>query len=438
MSDILSILKSITDLVTPCGITFTGYFVKPSNNICFFGRVKIDDLRKLNSSNTITLSGKVNEQDVYIQSAEIIKEHPVGFNSEWMPVHIFPWEIVIGVQSPEHLSTVVRINAVMPELNWFFPKPSFASLESDKITFKFPEIKMSATCYGKQISLARSCEFEESASQSALTYINNIELTVHEPIAINQAINELACIRYFFCFLADDGVPLPSSFSFCASGSGASNDNNTEKHIWLNDNHTYRMQKKEWPFRIRYDDIKKEFNAVLNKRMSFWKNKHNHLIIELFNGIICMKSIGLNRFLNLCQALEVYSTQYRNAEAKHVWEADKGRSRNTTLYHRLIDIFCYHNDVFQRSNEEITEICRKISDARNYYTHYTTSYREKYDDIRAICMDLDSVLHFLLLATVYKEMGIQTDVIQAALQDSTFRFGVPSAQLFECLDNGEN
>lgn len=53
-------------------------------------------------------------------------------------------------------------------------------------------------------------------------------------------------------------------------------------------------------------------------------------------------------------------------------------------------------------------------------------------------MDLDSVLHFLLLATVYKEMGIQTDVIQAALQDSTFRFGVPSAQLFECLDNGEN
>lgn len=100
MSDILSILKSITDLVTPCGITFTGYFVKPCNNICFFGRVKIDDLRKLNSSNTITLSGKVNEQDVYIQSAEIIKEHPVGFNSEWMPVHIFPWEIVIGVQSP--------------------------------------------------------------------------------------------------------------------------------------------------------------------------------------------------------------------------------------------------------------------------------------------------------------------------------------------------
>lgn len=53
--------------------------------------------------------------------------------------------------------------------------------------------------------------------------------------------------------------------------------------------------------------ITDEFEEIILKWSKFAEDQRNTPILELFSSIIKDKSIGLNRFLNLCQALEVYS-----------------------------------------------------------------------------------------------------------------------------------
>ena len=102
-----------------------------------------------------------------------------------------------------------------------------------------------------------------------------------------------------------------------------------------------------------------------------------------------------------------------------------------TLRIRLKDLFQYHQDVLPK-NEDKSE---DIADIRNYYTHYNPDRQQdiehKYGDARTAVNRYEGLLHLLLLATVYKEIGIPTDAIKDAMFNADSRFGVSSERLFE-------
>jgi hypothetical protein len=68
------------------------------------------------------------------------------------------------------------------------------------------------------------------------------------------------------------------------------------------------------------------------------------------------------------------------------------------------DLLNYHNYCFGLSEEEIKEFAKNISNHRNFLTHYNIKrYREpSFQEVSSS----GRVLRFLLLATIYKIVGI--------------------------------
>ncbi len=149
-----------------------------------------------------------------------------------------------------------------------------------------------------------------------------------------------------------------------------------------------------------------------------------------------------NRFLNICQALEVYSNQYRNQECKEIFRdyQSKGltEAKRVTLQVRIADLLILHNDIFPYNEDEVFELSSDIADLRNYYTHYNPKKQRileyKYSDIRDIYSRFDSSLYALLLATIYKEINIPTFIIKDSLENFETRFGKTLNELFEGPD----
>lgn len=64
-------LDKIVDLYTDSGVKFTGYFIKPKDNIWFIGRIAIDDYRiiKDEKNKGFPLNGELNGKEINIPSA---------------------------------------------------------------------------------------------------------------------------------------------------------------------------------------------------------------------------------------------------------------------------------------------------------------------------------------------------------------------------------
>lgn len=212
----------------------------------------------------------------------------------------------------------------------------------------------------------------------------------------------------------------------------------TDKYLWLNDNHTYHPGKKNYPFRIQYSAISDCFEVILLKWTNVNADPINRPILELFSDIITSKSIGLNRYLNLCQALEVYSKHNRDSETKAILAQEKEEGTTTdkriTLRIRMKDLFQYHIDVLPQTDDNSED----IADIRNHYTHYNPELQKKieckYGDARTAVNKYEGLLYLLLLVTMYKEMGIPVDAIKSAMFNFNSRFGVSTEQLFEGPD----
>jgi hypothetical protein len=454
MSKTPDIINYITDLQTLNGVIFTGYFIKPGNNIWFIGRVKLVDLRKIKnqSEDTISLYGNVNNVPVCIDKADITSTSTTGIEPEYATVHVLPYELILGIPQQDIPIRTSRIEFEMPELNLFFDKPvvSFeCNFDSDSFPAKYNQFERHFSCSDANISIYRmfSCKYSQNKHRS-LTFksINRFVINFDKPVLISEALAEPSKLRLLFCFLADDNIKLPKVIDFADSSCISETEESSrisDKHLWLNDCHYYDMDKKSYPFRIQYHLINDDFESILNMWMDFFSNPLNLPIIELFSNIITSKSVGINRFLNLCQALEVYSTQFRNSEADIVRIADIQKNtinndsfpKMPTLFHRLIDLFTFHKDIFPNNDEEIELICRDITDIRNYYTHFNPDKQrrleKKYDDIHSVHTKYEGILHYMLLSTVYKSIGISACIIKPTMNNPDTRFGVFTEELFE-------
>lgn len=435
------ILNTICDLRTSSGINLTGNFVKPGSNIWFAGRMKIEDLRKLDRGETFDLVGTVNGRPIYIEGANISNSTTSGFNPEYVNVTILPHEIIIGEKKKEK-NFITSLSVSFPELNYFF-NSRINHVFDDGYILKEDQLDFKPIIYSKDklLSISSGTKISSSTINFNLesVYITNLIFDTEE--SLEFSLRQISIFRLLIILISDSFIPLPSEL-IVYTKDHKQEDNHSNITIWLNDNrHRYPIRENK-PFLIIYEDIKDSFDQIWLSWFSFYEQPLNSPMIELIYQIISNQSIGLNRFLNICQALEVYSNQYRNQECKELFRdyQSKGltEAKRVTLQVRIADLLILHNDIFPYNEDEVFELSSDIADLRNYYTHYNPKKQRileyKYSDIRDIYSRFDYSLYALLLATIYKEINIPTFIIKDSLENFETRFGKTLNELFEGPD----
>ena len=81
------------------------------------------------------------------------------------------------------------------------------------------------------------------------------------------------------------------------------------------------------------------------------------------------------------------------------------------LKYRFQDVIIFLNDLLNLSLEEISKLAKTLSDARKFFTHYNEKYT--IPSVQEL-LAAGRVLHFLLLALVYKAIGLDDSAIKEA------------------------
>lgn len=436
------ILGVICDLSTSSGIQLIGQFVKPGSNIWFAGRMKTKDLRSLDNGDNIDLAGTVNGLDIYIDEASISHSSKNGFDSEYVNVNILPHQICIGKKNNE-INFIRSLSASFPELNNFFPSsvyPVFGEDSKDGFILKKDIQHFNPIIYSKnkQISVSTDLNISSKDSNLNIKSIYNVNIIFDTKQSLRESIRDLSIFRLLLILISDSFIPLPPELIINTKVSEQF-DKYSNVTIWLNDNRLRYPVRENKPFLIMYEDINVNIEKIWLSWFNFYENPLNSPMIELIYQIISSQSLGLNRFLNICQALEVYSTQYRDQECKALlkkYQTSKNiNTKKITLATRVADLFHLHSDIFPYNDIEIFELSSEITDLRNYYTHYNPvrqrKLEEKYKNINSIYVKYDYSMYALLLATIYKEIDIPTCIIKNSLIYFDTRFGKTLSELFE-------
>ena len=144
------------------------------------------------------------------------------------------------------------------------------------------------------------------------------------------------------------------------------------------------------------------FSEVWTNWLKFYAD--SIYIPTLFYEIICNRSTRINRFLNLTQAIELYSVHYRDELAKGIAQADGYGKKQLPLKYRIEDVLAQINGTLEISEERRRLLARAISNDRNFFTHYNEQrYSEpSFEETSAA----NRVLRYVLLSIVYKVVGL--------------------------------
>ena len=122
------------------------------------------------------------------------------------------------------------------------------------------------------------------------------------------------------------------------------------------------------------------------------------------------RSTRINCFLNLSQAIEIYSNYYREKDAYSIAKADGYKKKSIPLKYRVEDMIQYLNPYLAIDSSNIKPLAKAISNARNFFTHYNKKrYNEpSFQEISAA----NRILRYMLLAIIYKTIGLSDDCIK--------------------------
>ena len=463
MDKIDDILNKICTLQTKDGLSFTGYFYKPKKNIWFNFRAEFELEHNLHEHDFFpTLCGDVNGKEVTIlQPYCPTSSHTNG--STIFVGKLFFSALIIGTATYEPIETKHMYTSI-PALSWFGLPPVFQINPLFEIE-KNDNQGLSAS-YDKfdfYIHSAR-CSFSQNHQTYTLSNYCDIGLNFKSETNINEAITELFRFRQLLCVFADYGINFTEPFEFDFGKMININgeiitDENGEPCIntcyaFLNDNE-YFDRVPEIPFRVRYSVLKDDFQEVHKKWLVFFSK--NKPLISIYLEILANKSKKINRFLDLVRIVESYSERNRNDKAIAIQkELNDGRLGER---HRYIDMFREYARLLPQNNympslldngiicdAKIKGVANDVKLLRDYYTHYGVTpmnggnskeeqAKERFGD------DVDNslyhaqfsrILHLLMLAVIYREIGLSDEIIQNALIGGEIgRFGYTTESLFD-------
>jgi hypothetical protein len=390
-----SLCREEMDIVLECNIRPEMYRSMEWDGLTIYGRIRDTYVTLLDaSSHFVTTSVLENDQFCHM----VIK----------------PLKIVIGKKYPGDIF-VSRMTARLNALAWMFSERLLRvdiphNYDRIPVNFIKPKVLEAVDDDGViKIEVAVGIGYGSGNTKIEVFTMPVIDYTFNKPTKLNQAVAKIACARNLFSFLADHNIPL-ENISFTDGSSEY-----CDCSIYLN--HADDTAMLERPFLIHSDKITDIFDSIWKRWISFYRESYH--IPVLYYEIVSNRSFGINRLLNLAQAIELYSVRYRDEEAWAISGKNKRRERSKLeLKFRIKDIIIWLKEIFEMEGPGAEYFAKTISDYRNFYTHYNTnnysepSFQQIYSAGR--------ILQFILLAVVYKTIGITDEHISDIKKDFSY------------------
>ena len=354
--------------------------------------------------------------------------YPSDFENGWScTIEIKPGEIAFGgfyaTDETEISSAIVEFD----KINEFIHLAPYKFDPQKGLIFTaFPCIQ----CITKDFTLMFDVKLSHSSSFERQEFINRVSTTfsfgstvkictAREHIAITQMLFSLLKLSYI-------GVNSMDLFKeqYHDSCQQLSPTNVVKYHL----NFASNSVQEEWPvpvFCLTFKRVNKNLGIILDNWFEFWSSAEP--VVELFYQILIERSYDINQFLNLAQALEVYSNKFRRDEVKGLLNKrprDKGKpceytgqqcpekdNLPATTWHKMFDLLDFTNICFQFDEKDIEIIASWITDTRNYYTHYGNDNKKRALTTINERGPVNRFMKFLLTILIYEKLGIHMDLI---------------------------
>lgn len=400
-----------------CGeeVSVVGVLRKEKNTVIFQAQITVERVRTLSESNELfQLWGTVSGTFVTLMSVKL-HECYASYESNFADIEFIPGEIIIGRCYNNNDEPKVRsISASITALNYMFsekPLDLIYGISKNNpylLKYTYPLTIETDDKYGHfQLYQTFSQGWTKNEIQHSIIPV--IKYDFCEPVGIMDALGRIASARNLFSFFANGYLPL-ENIEFA--------DEQSDKiesqflcDIGLFLNYQENLTSRDEPFLIRTSHFGENFTQIWQNWLEIYEGADP--ISTLFYEIIRNRSTGINCFLNLSQAIEVYSCKYRESEATELARLGENtrpdKKPPVHLKYRFEDVLSYFNDCLEIPGCEIPILAKNLADMRNYYTHYNgvkytaPSYQEVFSATR--------ILRFLLLTIVYKHLGLSTEVV---------------------------
>lgn len=424
LGDILNSIGDFSTEITDETVSFSGVFNREENNIvlkCKFARRWYKLIDPYTSS--LLIYGSVNGIKVTALGA-VLRGGTYHGDGKYMSVTFDPSEIVIGkcYKAEPQISLITISN---PEFNGMLsssplrPCSSFSKESTALIEYAYSPAIRADDKYG---CLTLTQTFGGKWARDVISYeiITAASYNFETPVGLLEAISRIAAAKNLFAFFANHYLTF-GTVTFIDANEKES-EHFPPHTVYLN--HEEILPVLGRPFLITSSNFEEEFPTIWTK----WLNMYTEAepVVALFYEIICNRSTRINRFLNLSQALEVYSYRYREDYVKKAAEARKGSKDSKKgkippihLKHRFEDILSIISAPLGIEENKIPVLSKAFADMRNYFTHYDIGkYCEpSYQEMLAGC----HVLELVLLAIVYHQIGIPDKCIKECKRTVEFQ-----------------
>lgn len=408
MVSIKDLLNKISDFkceVDNKEIVFPGILQEENGNIILSAMLPMEQYRKIGMDSEIVVLGNVSGKKITLIGC-YIKSASCSNGDNYISILAIPNEIVVG-GCFSSTPVVKRITVSTSDLNYMFSSGSPLELNSclskenpGVLNCTFPKPIVANDKYG-EIQLYQTFGFQQSVKGYTLSIVSVIEYSFTLPLPLMDAVAKVSAARSLFSFFGNGYI------SFGEITFEVDADEN-EYDLWLN--YKEDVPAVNEPFLI----MTSAFEKHLQKIWGLWLNLYESAnpIPTLFYEIVCNRSTRVNHFLNLSQAIEVYSNAFRKEQAEEIAKKDpnnKSKRKVAKLTHKYQDILSEYNSALEFIESDILYYAQGFSNMRNYYTHYNSAkyveptYDELFSAIR--------VLEFILLTIVYAAVEIPLDCI---------------------------
>lgn len=417
MYNICNVLNRIGDFffqIREKKLELTGTLIKKDNNVILEARTVKENLKYIREDNNraFQICGIVSGIEVTllncVASVQYIFDDSVAYGN----ISADPTEIIIGRSSLEDIE-VKKISASIEALNYMFSERLF----NENVRFSKENPSILEFAYPKEIEaydsdgglcLYRTFQHSWSWDKIEYSFLPNIEYTFSKQVKIRDAISKLASARNLLSFFADYYLPL-ENISFADEQTETIDGCEVFCDCYLHMNHADSIESLQRPFLIMTDKFSENFSAIWNNWVMFYSD--SIYIPTLFFEIISNRSTRINRFLNLTQAIELYSNYYRQTEASNTAKADGCNKSEIPLKYRIEDVLLYLDDCLDLEIETRRRLATVIGKDRNFFTHYN---KQRYNEpsVQEV-LAANRVLRYVLLSIVYKTIGIESTDVKA-------------------------
>lgn len=408
MDSVNKLLNKISDFsceVEGKEIVFPGILQAENENIVLNAKFPIEQYRKIKTDMEVVVFGNVFGTVVTLIGCNI-KYASQNFGNNYISILAIPNEIVIGGIFPSTPMAKV-LTITNPDLNYMFStgmplkeKVFFSEENPSVLNYTFPKAITANDKYGK-IELYQTFEFQKSVYGYNHYIISVVEYDFNQSMPLMEAVAKISASISLFSFFGNGYVSY-GKLIFKVDA-----DEN-EYELWLNYKEDTPTIKE--PFLIQTAAFENQFQQIWETWLVLYESANP--IPTLFYEIVCNHSTRVNSFLNLSQAIEVYSNVYRKKEAKEVAKKDidnANKKKPIRLKHRYQDVLSAFKDKLELVDGNIIDYATGLSNMRNYYTHYNKksyvepSYEELFSAIQ--------ILKYVLLVIVYTSVGISSEHI---------------------------